>query len=46
MQFQEQIRDMLQPGTSALFLVIDKITPYKAIEATAPYGGTVLSRHC
>jgi len=41
-EFQDRVRDMLQPGTSALFLVIEKATPDKAIEAMAPYGGTVL----
>jgi len=41
-QFQEQVRDMLQPGTSALFLVIEKVTPDKAVEALSKYGGTVL----
>jgi uncharacterized membrane protein len=41
-EFQEQVRDMLQPGTSALFLVIEKATPDKAIDALAPFGGTVL----
>ena len=40
--FQQQVRDMLQPGTSALFLVIDKVTPDKAIAALSKYGGTVL----
>ena len=25
--FQDQARDMLQPGTSALFLMVDKVTP-------------------
>ena len=41
-QFQDQVRDMLEPGTSALFLVVEKVTPDKAIEALRPYGGTVL----
>ncbi|HYZ28374.1 MAG TPA: DUF1269 domain-containing protein [Thermoleophilaceae bacterium] len=41
-QFQQQVRDMLQPGTSALFLVVEKVTPDKAVEALAPFGGTVL----
>jgi uncharacterized membrane protein len=41
-QFQDQVREMLQPGTSALFLVVDKVTPDKAVEAMAKYGGTVL----
>src|SRR6266481_2206542 len=41
-QFQEQVRGMLQPGTSALFLMVEKVTPDKATEAMAKYGGTVL----
>src|SRR3954464_13101290 len=40
--FQRQVRDMLKPGTSALFLVVEKITPDKALEALGQYGGTVL----
>src|SRR3954447_5435501 len=32
-EFQEQVRELLQPGTSALFLVIEKVTPDKAVEA-------------
>ncbi len=41
-EFQNRVRDMLQPGTSALFLVVEKVTPDKAIDAMAPFGGTVL----
>ena len=41
-QFQEQVRDMLKPGTSALFLMLEKVTPDKAVEAMSKYGGTVL----
>jgi uncharacterized membrane protein len=41
-QFQEQVRDMLKPGTSALFLVVEKVTPDKAVAALSKYGGTVL----
>ena len=26
-QFQDQVRGMLQPGTSALFLMLEKVTP-------------------
>ena len=33
---------MLKPGTSALFLMLEKVTPDKAIEAMSQYGGTVL----
>src|SRR6266540_2954091 len=41
-QFQRQVRDMLQPGTSALFLVVEKVTPDKAVEALNKFGGAVL----
>src|ERR1700756_5022667 len=41
-QFQDQVRDMLQPGTSALFLMVEKVTPDKAVDALSKYGGTVL----
>jgi uncharacterized membrane protein len=41
-EFQDQVRDLLQPGTSALFLVVEKVTPDKAVEGLAPFGGTVL----
>jgi uncharacterized membrane protein len=33
---------MLQPGTSALFLVVEHVTPDKAIDGLAQFGGTVL----
>jgi uncharacterized membrane protein len=41
-EFQDQVRGLLQPGTSALFLMVEKVTPDKAIEAMSKYGGTVL----
>jgi uncharacterized membrane protein len=41
-EFESRVRDMLQPGTSALFLVVEKVTPDKAIEGLSQYGGTVL----
>src|SRR3954454_17709661 len=40
--FADQVRDMLKPGTSALFVVVEKVTPDKAVEALSEYGGTVL----
>ena len=40
--FQEQVRDHLQPGTSALFMIIEQATPDKAIAALSQYGGTVI----
>ena len=41
-EFQNQVREQLQPGTSALFMIVEKVTPDKAIEALSKYGGTVL----
>jgi uncharacterized membrane protein len=41
-EFQRQVRDMVKPGTSALFLVVEKVTPDKAVAALSKYGGTVL----
>jgi len=41
-EFQDQVRGMLKPGTSALFLMVEKVTPDKAVEAMSKYGGTVL----
>ena len=41
-QVQQQVRDMLKPGTSTLFMIIEKATPDKAIAAMSKYGGTVL----
>jgi uncharacterized membrane protein len=40
--FQQEVRDQLQPGTSALFMIIEQVTPDKAIAALEKYGGTVI----
>jgi uncharacterized membrane protein len=40
--FQQQVRDYVKPGTSALFMVIEHVTPDKAIAALEQYGGTVI----
>lgn len=40
--FQQQVRDHVQPGTSALFMIIEHATPDKAIAALEEYGGTVI----
>ncbi len=40
--FQQQVRDYLKPGTSALFMVIEQATPDKAIAELEKYGGTVI----
>jgi uncharacterized membrane protein len=41
-QFRDQVRDMVEPGTSALFLLLEKATPGKAADAMSKYGGTLL----
>jgi uncharacterized membrane protein len=41
-EFRDQVRDLVQPGTSALFLMLEKATPDKALEAMSMFGGTVL----
>ncbi len=41
-EFQDRVRELLQPGTSALFLVVKEVTPDEAIEALSRYGGAVL----
>src|SRR5690242_5995572 len=40
--FQEEVRDQVKPGSSALFLVIEKVTPDKAIAARSRFGCTVM----
>ncbi len=40
--FQEQVRDQVKPGTSALFVIVEQVTPDKAIAALEQYGGTVI----
>src|SRR4051794_10125069 len=42
-QFQQQVRDMVQPGTSALFLVVEKVGPDRVVAALARFAGTVLA---
>jgi uncharacterized membrane protein len=41
-QFEDQVRDMLKPGTSALFMVVEQMTTDKALDALSKYGGTVI----
>ena len=40
--FKQRVQDLVQPGTSAIFVIARKITPDKFEEALRPYGGTVL----
>ncbi|HEX3425477.1 MAG TPA: DUF1269 domain-containing protein [Acidimicrobiales bacterium] len=41
-EFQRQVREMLQPGTAAVFVIVDKMTTDKLIEAISKFHGTVL----
>ena len=41
-EFKERVQNMVQPGTSALLVILRKATPDKFLEALKPYGGTVL----
>ncbi len=40
--FQQQVRDYVKPGTSALFMIIQQVTEDKAVAALEQYGGTVI----
>jgi uncharacterized membrane protein len=41
-EFQAQVREMLRPGSSALFLVVEDATPETAVRALGRYGGTII----
>ncbi|WP_026785629.1 DUF1269 domain-containing protein [Planktothrix rubescens] len=41
-KFMKSLGESLQPQTSALFVLVRKVTPDKVLEEIAPYGGTVL----
>ena len=40
--FKHRVQELVQPGTSALLIIVRKVTPDKFIETLRPYGGTVL----
>jgi uncharacterized membrane protein len=40
--FKRRVQHMLQPGTSAIIVLVRKVTVDKFLEALRPYGGTVL----
>jgi uncharacterized membrane protein len=42
-EFQRQVQELLQPGTSALFLMVENVTPDAAVDALSRFGGTVLA---
>jgi len=41
-EFRDRVRDLVQPGTSALFLVVERVPSDKVVAALSRYGGTVL----
>jgi len=41
--FQQKVRDMLQPGTSALFLVVEHVSSDSAVAGLVRFAGTVLT---
>jgi uncharacterized membrane protein len=41
--FQQKVRDMLQPGTSALFLVVESVSSESAVASLVRFMGTVLT---
>jgi uncharacterized membrane protein len=41
-EFLDRARHMLTPGTSALFLIVEKVTPDRVVGALDEFGGTVL----
>jgi uncharacterized membrane protein len=40
--FRQRVQDLVQPGTSAILVIVRKVTTDKFLEAMRPYGGTVL----
>lgn len=40
--FQDQIKDALTPGSSALFLIVEQMTGDKATKGLSKFGGTVI----
>ena len=41
-EFQEQVRGLVKPGTSALFLIVEQGSPDGVLDALSSYGGAVL----
>jgi uncharacterized membrane protein len=41
--FQQKVRDMLQPGTSALFLVVENVSSDSVVSGLVRFKGTVLT---
>jgi uncharacterized membrane protein len=43
--FEERLRKEVAPGTSALFVLVDKVSVDEVVGALDPFGGTVLETH-
>lgn len=41
-EFQDQVREALQPGTSALFMIVEEMTTDKALDQLSKFGGNVI----
>ncbi len=41
-EFQDQVREHMQPGTSALFMVVEQMTTDKALDGLSKFGGSVI----
>lgn len=41
-EFRDRVRDLLQPGTSVLFVVVEEVTPDEAVGSLSRYGGFAL----
>jgi uncharacterized membrane protein len=41
-EFQEQVRAHMEPGTSALFMIVEQMTTDKAVDALSRFGGEVM----
>lgn len=40
--FQQQVRDAMKPGTSALFLIVEQMATDRALQSLSKFGGTVI----
>ena len=41
-EFQDQVREALQPGSSALFMIVEQMTTDKALDGLSKFGGNVI----
>jgi uncharacterized membrane protein len=40
--FQDQVKEAMQPGTSALFMIVEQMTTDKALAGLSTFGGEVI----